>query len=118
MGLLLRKRAYPRVYSKGAGGVLTERDSMTTSVSDFDVTDARRKLASYREQVPVNSRWKHLKTGGVYWVQALAIQEASGAIMVVYRQCDIGTPWVRPLSEFLDGRFVRVGLQANQKKSA
>lgn len=66
--------------------------------------------------VPQNlkGRWLHVKTGGVYLFIALAQIEATGEPAVVYEALDDkGTGpagsrvWVRPLSEFTDGRFVR-----------
>lgn len=52
------------------------------------------------------SAWRH-RNGTVYRVCSAAIIEATLEPAVVYRP-DNGNPfvtWVRPLSEFLDGRF-------------
>jgi len=53
-------------------------------------------------------RWKHLKTGNIYTVHCTATIEATMVPVVVYRREDL-TPgtWVRPTTEFLDGRFQR-----------
>lgn len=47
--------------------------------------------------------WLHVRTGGVYYVICRAQRESDGEPMIVYRG-DMET-WVRPESEFLDGRF-------------
>jgi hypothetical protein len=54
-----------------------------------------------------DSRWRHIKTGGVYRVVGLANMQAAdspldGVRVVIY--CGDQT-WVRPVTEFLDGRF-------------
>lgn len=52
------------------------------------------------------TRWRHVKTGGLYVIVDTAIREADGTAMVVYRS-ETGVVWARPLSEFGDGRYVR-----------
>ena len=51
------------------------------------------------------SLWVHRK-GGVYRVVCTAVIEATLTAAVVYE--GNGLRWVRPLAEFLDGRFTRV----------
>lgn len=51
--------------------------------------------------------WRHRK-GGVYEVVCCAVVESSLDVAVVYAGAD-GVRWVRPLSEFMDGRFTREG---------
>lgn len=52
--------------------------------------------------------WKHRK-GGRYAVLCLATREADRTTDVVY-QCErTGVIYTRPASEFLDGRFKKVG---------
>ena len=46
------------------------------------------------------SVWKHTKSRGYYAVVALAIREADGEAMVVYRSLDDNRVWVRPLAEW------------------
>lgn len=55
------------------------------------------------------SVWRHAKTGHHYLVLHTAVNEADLEPAVVYRRAFGGpdTVWVRPASEFLDGRFVR-----------
>lgn len=48
---------------------------------------------------------KHKKTGGVYRVTALAVQEATMEPTVVYCCVNTGAVWTRPAKEFFDGRF-------------
>lgn len=66
------------------------------------------------EVIP-GQRYRHIKTGGVYEVLALARIEATLRDVVVYRHVNAvtwsptpgpGNVWVRPADEFCDGRFV------------
>lgn len=64
--------------------------------------------ASIKFQVPVGSRWRHLRTGGYYIVTGLAMSEGDLTMLVCYRnvKSDPDTvPWARPAEQFLDGRF-------------
>jgi hypothetical protein len=56
------------------------------------------------------SKWEHAKTGKVYVVRGLALRESDLAPLVVYSAAGdfFSRWWVRPLGEFLDGRFVRL----------
>jgi hypothetical protein len=72
-------------------------------------------LASdYKEkhlETPYASRWKHLKTGHVYKVKGTATIEATMTPAVIYGREDGDDGhgwWVRPKTEFLDGRFERI----------
>ena len=65
----------------------------------------------------INSKWKHASSGGVYTVLSCAMIEATLQPGVVYEgghgyahDGRIWSTWVRPVSEFMDGRFVRVSL--------
>ena len=53
-------------------------------------------------------RWtpthKHIKSGGLYRLLAPASNEADRRLMAIYEN-EHGELWLRPLSEFLDGRF-------------
>lgn len=60
--------------------------------------------------------YQHVKTGGIYTVISTATMEATGELVVVYRRSEKrgdnnpashGT-WVRPMSEFADGRFIKM----------
>lgn len=57
----------------------------------------------------IGSRWRHKKRGTVYTVQGFGQCQVDDnpldmAEMVIY--FDASKAWVRPVSEFLDGRFV------------
>ena len=52
----------------------------------------------------VGNNFTHLKTGRVYQVVNLAYHESNLEIVVVYHDESM-VHWVRPLSEFMDGRF-------------
>lgn len=47
---------------------------------------------------------RHTKTGGIYSVVALAVQESDLTPVVVYSDGH-GQMWTRPAKEFFDGRF-------------
>lgn len=60
--------------------------------------------------------WQHVKRGSLYEVVGLAMGQGEGIEMVhlvVYREyASDGCLWVRPLAEFMDGRFVRKATRA------
>ena len=63
--------------------------------------------------VAIGGYYKHLKTGGVYQVLLFATIEATMTEAVVYaaRSGDgVVRRWIRPLSEFCDGRFASVDM--------
>lgn len=50
--------------------------------------------------------WRHKKTGGLYVIITDNFQiEATLEQGVLYRNLSDGREWVRPKSEFMDGRF-------------
>lgn len=61
---------------------------------------------------PSDSTWKHKKRGTLYDVIGEATLQVEGpydmALCVIYRDKDSGRVWVRPATEFYDGRFERV----------
>lgn len=59
------------------------------------------------EDLQVGSRWVHSKSGGVYVLLGLATLERTLEQCVVYRRADGGETWIRPVTEFTDGRFTR-----------
>lgn len=63
------------------------------------------RLVSEAGAPSIGSTWTH-KSGSTYRVVAIALDESSLGRLVVYR--GDGLTWVRPLSEFTDGRFTRV----------
>lgn len=58
-------------------------------------------------QVSMGDTFRHRKTGGYYDVIAVAEIEATLATVVVYKAHGDGRVWVRPIGEFMDGRFAR-----------
>ncbi len=59
-----------------------------------------------------HSEWRHRK-GGEYVVIMLAYIEATREPAVVYLSRAGGQAWVRPLGEFLDGRFTEIASPAS-----
>jgi hypothetical protein len=59
------------------------------------------------EEPKPGTRWRHLKTGHVYVVLDICTIEATVAPAVLYQRRDVADAhkWVRPLAEFMDGRF-------------
>lgn len=57
---------------------------------------------------PIGSRWKHLKTGGVYQVLLIGLREEDGTPAVAYRKINTELTWFRPVAQFTDGRFERI----------
>lgn len=53
------------------------------------------------------SLWRHRK-GGLYRLVLVAKRESTEQPEVVYRDCITGTAFIRPVDEFLDGRFHRI----------
>lgn len=51
--------------------------------------------------------FKHKKTGKKVFVSSLAICESDLSVMVLYIEKS-GVIWVRPLKEFIDGRFEKI----------
>jgi len=57
------------------------------------------------DQPAAGQWWRHRK-GGLYQVVCVALTEATQEPVVVYRKHMVGLTWVRPVEEFLDGRFM------------
>lgn len=53
----------------------------------------------------VGSHWLHRKSGGTYYVLAVGKIEADLIPAVVYQSTYDDKVWVRPLANFMDGRF-------------
>jgi hypothetical protein len=63
-------------------------------------------MKSTGDHDPRSLIYQHVKTGGLYQViEWHAKHEATTDEVVVYRNLASGLVWVRPYSEFLDGRF-------------
>ena len=59
----------------------------------------------------VGGIFRHKKTGGEYVVMMFATIEATMTQAVVYKSTATDQAWVRPVSEFEDGRFELVRQQ-------
>lgn len=66
-------------------------------------------LSLKRKEVPVGSLWRHLKTDTLYTVKDIVVVESDLTFVVSYQKLgDLSRlRWLRPLDEFLDGRFKR-----------
>ena len=53
----------------------------------------------------VGKNFIHKKSGNLYQVSQLAYRGSDLEVVVIYHDVNM-VHWVRPLSEFLDGRFV------------
>lgn len=61
------------------------------------------------EKVGMLSHWRHKNTGGCYEVQGVGLASSGLEPTVIYINTDGGGPaFIRPASEFLDGRFERI----------
>lgn len=62
--------------------------------------------------VPKGSVWQHKKTETLYMVRDLVLIESTLTVSISYSKVSELQPviWVRPLEEFLDGRFEQVNL--------
>lgn len=68
-----------------------------------------------RLKAPYLSRWKHIKSGGLYTVRLNVIIEANLEPAVIYYP-QHGAPevnWCRPASEFFDGRFELISMEVS-----
>lgn len=66
-------------------------------------------LSNKREEVPVGSLWRHIKTDTLYTVKDIVVVESDLTFAVSYNRLGDNSRlhWLRPLDEFLDGRFKR-----------
>lgn len=61
------------------------------------------------EEIPIGSLWRHLKTDNLYTVKDIVVVESDLTLAVSYKRLGETSRlhWLRPLDEFLDGRFKR-----------
>lgn len=70
------------------------------------VNPPKRPAAEPPTGPPVGSVWRHRKTGTKYVVLHVGMIESGLVPCVVYRlHMEPGVVWVRPVTEFVDGRF-------------
>lgn len=67
------------------------------------------ELKEKRKEVPVGSLWRHIKSDTLYTVKDLVVVESDLTLAVSYKRLGDTSRlyWLRPLGEFLDGRFKR-----------
>lgn len=67
------------------------------------------KLSEKRKEVPIGSLWRHIKTDNLYIVKDIVVVESDLTFAVSYQKLGDFSRlrWLRPLDEFLDGRFKR-----------
>lgn len=65
------------------------------------------------DKKPLAQLYRHKKRGTVYEVVGIATLQVDGpqdmAECVIYKDIISGRVWVRPISDFLDGRFEEAG---------
>jgi hypothetical protein len=71
--------------------------------------DLRNKLelSAIQHGIYSGAAFKHKRTGKKVFVSSLAICESDLSVMVLYIEKS-GVIWVRPLKEFIDGRFEKI----------
>ena len=76
-------------------------------------------LNAKRKGVPVGSLWRHLKTDNLYTVKDIVVVESDLTLAVSYKRLGDTSRlhWLRPLDEFLDGRFKREVLFKDEVKN-
>lgn len=76
------------------------------------------KLNQLQEVIPKGSIWQHKKTETLYLVKDLVVMESDLQVAVAYSGVTENSrlTWVRPLAEFMDGRFERVTLFKDELK--
>jgi len=76
-------------------------------------------LSLKRKEVPVGSLWRHIKTDTLYTIKDIVVVESDLTFAVSYQKLgDLSRlRWLRPLDEFLDGRFKREVLFNDEVKN-
>lgn len=71
--------------------------------------EVQEDLSLKRKEVPIGSLWRHLKTDNLYTVKDIVVVESDLTLAVSYKRLGDTSRlhWLRPLDEFLDGRFKR-----------
>lgn len=70
------------------------------------------------EEIPIGSLWRHLKTDNLYTVKDIVVVKSDLTLAVSYKRLgdNFRLHWLRPLDEFLDGRFKREVLFKDEVK--
>lgn len=77
---------------------------LDTELEEIGLNDVPNHTAIGVEDVPWKATHTHLKTGGKYRVLLMGTIEADMTPAVIYDNAE-GVVWVRPETEFFDGRF-------------
>lgn len=74
-----------------------------------NLDDLISELSGKRKEVPIGSLWRHIKTDTLYTVKDIVVVESDLTLAVSYKRLGDTSHlhWLRPLDEFLDGRFKR-----------
>lgn len=66
------------------------------------------KFKSESANIVVGDLYKHLKSGNLYVIVGCGFIESTCEMAVIYQRydsSDVPVTWIRPSSEFFDGRF-------------
>ena len=80
--------------------------------------EVQEDLSLKRKEVPIGSLWRHIKSDTLYTVKDLVVMESDLTFAVSYKFLGDTSRlhWLRPLDEFLDGRFKREVLFKDEVK--
>ena len=82
------------------------------------LVEVQKELTLKRKEIPVGSLWRHLKTNTLYTVKDIVVVESDLTLAVSYKRLGDNSRlhWLRPLDEFLDGRFKKEVLFKDEAK--
>lgn len=83
-----------------------------------NLDDLISELSGKRKEVPIGSLWRHVKSDKLYTVKDIVVVESDLTLAVSYKRLGDNSRlhWLRPLDEFLDGRFKREVLFKDEVK--
>ena len=80
---------------------------MRTKEEQEQFRNALRLRSEYETKAVPKSAWRHHRSNDLYYIERVALLESDLSVVVVYRSPLSNVSWVRPVAEFLDGRFKR-----------